>query len=232
MTALAIEAGEAAHFRLNGAELIAHLSGALWWPAMATLVVADLHFEKGSAFAERGRLLPPYDSAVTLERLEALVARFRPRRVICLGDSFHDGRAGERFPPSLGERLAGLARATDWIWIQGNHDPAPPEGWGGRVLEIFAEGPLQFRHEAAAHQAAGEISGHFHPKAGISWRGRRVTGRCFVEDGRRLILPAFGAYAGGLDARDSAISGLFPRGFRVHIVGREKLHSFRGDVLD
>jgi DNA ligase-associated metallophosphoesterase len=232
MTALAMEAGEATQLRLNGAALIAHVSGALWWPGAATLVIADLHFEKGSAFAVQGRLLPPYDSAFTLERLEGLMARFRPRRVICLGDSFHDGRAGERLPSSLGERLASLAQATDWIWIQGNHDPAPPGSWGGRVLDAFAEGPLQFRHEAAAHRAAGEISGHFHPKAGITWRGRRVTGRCFVEDGRRLILPAFGAYAGGLDAHDAAISGLFPSGFRVHIVGREKLHSFRGDVLD
>jgi DNA ligase-associated metallophosphoesterase len=232
MTVQAIEAGEATRFHLNGAELIAHVSGAVWWPAAGTLAVADLHFEKGSAFAERGRPLPPYDSAVTLDRLAALMARFHPRRVICLGDSFHDGRAGDRLPAPLGERLASLARAADWIWIQGNHDPVPPEAWGGRVLEAFAEGPLQFRHEAAERQAAGEISGHFHPKAGITWRGRRVTGRCFVEDGRRLILPAFGAYAGGLDARDSAISGLFPRGFRVHIVGREKLHSFRGDALD
>jgi DNA ligase-associated metallophosphoesterase len=232
MTLLAIEAGEATRFHLNGAELIAHVSGAVWWPAAGTLAVADLHFEKGSAFAERGRLLPPYDSAVTLDRLAALMTRFHPRRVICLGDSFHDGRAGDRLPAPLGERLASLARAADWIWIQGNHDPVPPEAWGGRVLEAFAEGALQFRHEAAERQAAGEISGHFHPKAGITWRGRRVTGRCFVEDGRRLILPAFGAYAGGLDARDSAIAGLFPRGFRVHIVGREKLHSFRGDALD
>jgi hypothetical protein len=231
MTAMMVEAGEARRLPLNGAELILHVSGALWWPAASTLAVADLHLEKGSAFAERGRPLPPYDSAVTLDRLAALVARFHPRRVVCLGDSFHDGGAANRLPAPLGETLASLARERDWIWILGNHDPAPPESWGGRMLPIFTEGPLQFRHEAEGVHAAGEVSGHFHPKAGISWRGRRVTGRCFVEDGRRLILPAFGAYAGGLDARDPAIAALFPRGFRVHIAGRDRLHSFRNDAL-
>ncbi|MFZ5789884.1 MAG: ligase-associated DNA damage response endonuclease PdeM [Pseudomonadota bacterium] len=231
MTAVMVEVGEARRARLNGAELILHVSGAVWWPEAQTLAVADLHLEKGSAFAERGRPLPPYDSAVTLDRLAALVARFHPRRVVCLGDSFHDGGAGDRLPAPLGETLASLARACDWVWILGNHDPAPLESWGGRTLPVLTEGPLQFRHEAEDRHTAGEVSGHFHPKAGISWRGRRVTGRCFVEDGRRLILPAFGAYAGGLDARDPAIAGLFPKGFRVHIAGRDKLHSFSGDAL-
>ena len=217
---------------LNGARLIADPTGALWWPARTTLAVADLHLEKGSGFAERGKLLPPYDSAETLGVLANLIDRFRPERVVCLGDSFHDGRAGARLPRAVGERLAHLIGARDWIWITGNHDPAPPPNWGGRALSEFAEGPLRFRHEAVAGlRAVGEISGHFHPKAGISWRGRRVVGRCFVEDGRRLVLPAFGAFAGGLDARDPAIAGLFPKGYRVHIVGRAKLHSFPAAAL-
>jgi uncharacterized protein len=218
--------------QLNGARLRAHPTGALWWPARATLAVADLHLEKGSGFAERGKLLPPYDSAETLAGLADLVERFQPRRVLCLGDSFHDGRAGARLPRAVGERLARLIGGQEWIWITGNHDPAPPPDWGGRALPELIDGPLRFRHEAVAGaRATGEISGHFHPKAGISWRGRRVVGRCFVEDGRRLVLPAFGAFAGGLDARDPAIAALFPRSYRVHIVGRTKLHSFPATAL-
>lgn len=217
---------------LNGARLLADAAGALWWPAQATLAVADLHLEKGSGFAERGKLLPPYDSAETLSVLAGRIERLRPERVLCLGDSFHDGRAGGRLSRAVGERLVGLIGERDWIWITGNHDPAPPPDWGGRALPEFAAGPLRFRHKAVAGgRAAGEVSGHFHPKAGISWRGRRVVGRCFVEDGRRLVLPAFGAYAGGLDARDPAIADLFPRGYRVHIVGRAKLHSFPAAAL-
>jgi len=217
---------------LNGARLFADPTGALWWPARATLAVADLHLEKGSGFAERGKLLPPYDSAETLGVLGRLIERLRPERVICLGDSFHDGRAGGRLPRAVGERLRALVGPRDWIWITGNHDPAPPPDWGGQAFPEYADGPLRFRHEAVAGaRTAGEISGHFHPKAGISWRGRRVVGRCFVEDGRRLVLPAFGAFAGGLDARDPAIAGLFPKGYRVHIVGRAKLHSFPAAAL-
>jgi DNA ligase-associated metallophosphoesterase len=217
---------------LNGARLMAHPTGALWWPARAMLILADLHLEKGSGYAERGKLLPPYDSAETLGSIAGLAERFQPKTVLCLGDSFHDGRAGQRLSRALGQQLASLTRERDWIWIIGNHDPGPPVDWGGRPLAEFAEGPLRFRHEAIAEpRAAGEVSGHFHPKAGISWRGRRVVGRCFVEDGRRLVLPAFGAYAGGLDARDPAIAALFPSGYRVHIVGRTKLHSFPAAAL-
>jgi len=219
-------------FRLNGTSLIALAPGALWWPARSLLAIADLHLEKGSEFAMRGRLLPPYDSDETLRLIAVLTEELRPERVICLGDSFHDRKAVNRLPRAIGDRIAGLASERDWIWIAGNHDPAPPEGWGGRVAAEFAEGPLRFRHEATLEaRPAGEISGHYHPKAGISWRGRRVVGRCFVEDGRRLVLPAFGAYAGGLDARDAAIAGLFPDGYRVHILGRQKLHSFPASAL-
>ena len=119
-----------------------------------------------------------------------------------------------------------MTKDIDWIWIAGNHDPAPPADLCGRAMAEFCLGPLVFRHLAASGPVAGEVSGHFHPKAGFHWRGRHVGGRCFIGDARRLILPAFGAYAGGLDVRDPAIAGLFGRAARIHILGRMKLHSF------
>lgn len=211
--------------RVNGAALVADISGALWWPGERLLAVADLHLEKGSAFARRGALLPPYDTAATIARLGAAIARYRPQRLVCLGDSFHDRGAAGRLPPADAAALAGMVGACDWIWVRGNHDPAPPAGLGGRTVPEWVQGALLFRHEAVAAPAAGEVSGHFHPKAGIARRGKRAGGRCFVSDGRRLILPAFGAYAGGLDVLDPAIAGLFPDGrFEAHVIGRERLH--------
>ncbi len=217
---------------LNGVQLLADPSGALFWPARRTLVAADLHLEKGSAFAARGRLLPPYDTAATLKALADAIDRHRPERVICLGDSFHDDGAAGRLAPSDGAAIRGLTAAREWIWICGNHDPAPPRDWGGRVENEVTLGTLTFRHEAAADRPApGEVSGHYHPKASVRLRVKRVTGRCFVSDGRRLVLPAFGAYTGGLDVLDPALAGLFPRGFSVHLLGRGGVYSFPKTAL-
>jgi uncharacterized protein len=211
--------------RVNGVTLVADITGALWWPQASLLAVADLHLEKGSGFARRGTLLPPYDTAATLRRLDELIARFRPERIVCLGDSFHDRSAAGRLSGDDAALLARLTAACDWIWIRGNHDPVPPDGLGGRTEVEWTHAALLFRHQAAAGTAAGEVSGHFHPKATIARRGARAGGRCFVTDGRRLIMPAFGAYAGGLDALDPAIACLFPGGrFEAHVIGRARLH--------
>jgi hypothetical protein len=203
---------------LCGETLLPDPSGALLWPAAEAVVVADLHFEKGSSFPG----LPPYDTAATLAGLGEVLARYRPRRVICLGDSFHDGRAAMRLDQGDRDALAGLVAAHDWLWVAGNHDPAPPP-LGGRVVGEVAIGALCLRHEADVAAESGEISGHYHPKATFRARGRSVRGRCFVGDGRRLILPAFGAYAGGLDVRDPAIARLFPDGCDVHLIARGRI---------
>lgn len=217
--------------RVNGVELTADLSGTVFWPNQRTLAVADLHLEKGSAFAERGQFLPPYDTAATLQALTEAIARYRPARIICLGDSFHDGGAAERLAAADSDRLRRLTAAYDWIWISGNHDPAPPQDWGGRVEAEVTLGALTFRHQAEARRPAGEISGHYHPKASVRLRVRRITGRCFVSDGHRLILPAFGAYTGGLDVLDTAVAGLFPRGFDIHLLGRDGVYGFPRKAL-
>lgn len=214
-----------AEIQINGERLIADPDGALVWPARRTLVVADLHLEKGTSYGRHGSFLPPYDSRSTLARLAGLAKRHNPRRLIALGDSFHDPDAPDRLGAAERASLEALTRALDWIWIVGNHDPAPPADWGGAVHPDLTEGALVFRHQALPGRAVGEISGHFHPKAAVRVRGQRVTNRCFVSDGRRLILPSFGAYTGGLDVFDPAIASLFDRNFRVHILGRHRVHS-------
>jgi hypothetical protein len=216
---------------LAGATLEADLSGALVWPEESTLVVADLHFEKGSSFARhrRAQFLPPYDTRATIERLEQLVARHDPKRVVCLGDSIHDPEACARIDPEDAARIGRMTSARDWIWIAGNHDPDPPQAWGGRVLRELAIGPVSFRHQASSQPpepGTAEISGHFHPTASVATRAARVSGRCFACDGARMVLPAFGAYAGGLNVLDPAIARLFGAAFDVVMLGRRRLFAF------
>ncbi len=218
--------GSAIGFRLNGAELLADRAGVLVWPDEATLVVADLHFEKGSGLARNGALLPPYDTAATLDRLDAAIAAWAPKRVICLGDSFHDGHAAGRLEDEVAARIRSMTAAREWVWITGNHDPAPPTFLGGTAREDLRLGPLVFRHEAVPSAGGGEVSGHFHPKARVAVRGGSRSGRCFVTDGRRLILPAFGAYTGGLDVLDPAIDSLLAAKRVVFLLGKSRIHGF------
>ncbi len=217
----------AAPIHLAGERLMLDPAGALIWPEAGLLAVSDLHLEKGTSFAPRGMLLPPWDTRVTLDRLGLLLRRYRPRIVVALGDSFHDRGAAERLPGAERQRLQAITAATRFVWVQGNHDPAPPAGLGGEWTEQFAAGPLVFRHEALLAAAAeGEISGHHHPKAVVPARGTSVSRACFVTDARRVVMPAFGAYTGGMDVRTPAIARLFPRGARLFLLGRERLYSF------
>jgi uncharacterized protein len=207
-----------------GVSFIADLSGALFWEEQRLLVVSDLHLEKGSSFARRGVLLPPYDSAATLALLGLVVARRNPRMVIALGDSFHDRDAHNRLSTPDREAIVGMQARRDWIWISGNHDPALPSDIGGVVADEVAIGPIAFRHEPTG--APGEIAGHLHPKARVSTRGRSMERRCFACDGERAVMPAFGAYTGGLSIRDAAFAKIFQTlGFMAHVLGDNRLHS-------
>jgi DNA ligase-associated metallophosphoesterase len=204
---------------LAGATLAARASGALWWPAERLLCVADLHLCKSERLARRGgALLPPYETAETLDRLAAEVALLAPARVVCLGDSFDDCAAGEALARADAERLTALIAGRDWVWIAGNHDPAPP-ALHGRHLGELRLGPLVFRHAAAAAPEPGEVSGHYHPKLRLPLPVRAVTRPCFLFDSRRLILPAFGAYTGGLRTDAPALRRLLGPEARAVLTG-------------
>jgi DNA ligase-associated metallophosphoesterase len=224
MTRSAIDIARPSWLFVAGVDLVADLSGALFWEDQSLLVVSDLHLEKGSSFARRGVLLPPYDTAATLGRLGAAIARHAPQMVIALGDSFHDRDAHGRLSAADREAIAALQAGRDWIWISGNHDPALPSDLGGVVASEVAIGPIAFRHQPTG--AAGEIAGHLHPKARVSTRGRSMERRCFACDGERAVMPAFGAYTGGLSIRDAAFAKLFQAaGFMAHLLGDARLHS-------
>ncbi len=224
----------AGEITVAGVPLVADLAGALYWPEEGLLVVSDLHLEKGSAFAVRGVLMPPYDTATTLERLAGLLARYAARIVVALGDNFHDGGGPARLAGADRAQLLELQRGRDWVWIAGNHDPDPREGIGGAFARSLALGPLTFRHEPApAGQGGnnvgsmGEIAGHLHPAARIQQRGRAQTRKCFATDGNRLVMPALGAYTGGLNIRDIAFLKVFGAlGFTAHLIGQRRLYTF------
>ena len=207
---------------LAGVSLHADAAGALVHEGDRALLVADLHLEKGSAYARRGQLLPPFDTAATLARLAGLLMRYRPRVVIALGDSFHDRFGFSRMAQADRDALAALQAGRDWIWIFGNHDPALPEIAGGERHTEFSLGALTLRHEPTAEAAPGEIAGHYHPVALVSGGGRR---RCFVTDGQRIVMPAFGAYAGGLNLHDRAIATLFAGRRIAHVLGRDRVYA-------
>jgi DNA ligase-associated metallophosphoesterase len=222
-----VDAARDGHLRVAGVDLRADCAGALYWPEEGLLVVADLHLEKGSSFARRGMLLPPYDTTETLARLARLVALYAPRRVIALGDNFHDGDGPARLSAADRTSLAALQRGRDWIWIAGNHDPEPAVGIGGTFAEQLVLGALTFRHQPSRGAPEGEIAGHLHPVARIVQRGRAVSRRCFASDGKALLMPAFGAFTGGLNVRDRAFLAVFgTRSFTAHMLGDRRLYAF------
>ena len=208
---------------INGETLLLDTSGAAFWPSQGTLVFADLHLEKGSSYARGRQFLPPYDTQATLLRMMAAVTRFNPRRIIALGDSFHDPEAAERLPAQARGLLAALK--AEFIWIAGNHDPHPPAWLGGTVTGEWSAGGLSFRHEPSQQCRPGEIAGHLHPVARVAKWGRSVRRRCFAADASRMILPSFGAYTGGLDVGEEPIACLFGQRFHAYMLGSERVYA-------
>jgi DNA ligase-associated metallophosphoesterase len=212
---------------VNGTPVVLKASGALHVPADEALLVADLHFEKGSAYAMRGQLLPPYDTRETLTRLERAVAATSPRLLIFLGDSFHDGAAEDRLAADDAARLAALATGRTLIWVVGNHDADGPRALPGEIIDEMTLQTLRLRHEPQPGVQPGEVAGHLHPAAKVVGRGGKVRRRCFVTDGARIVLPAFGAYAGGLNVKDEAFRDLFAGRPTAAMLGSDRVHAVR-----
>lgn len=206
-------------FKLNGTPLVAMPSGALWLPHTMTLCVSDLHLGKSGRIARRsGTLLPPYETMDTLSRLMDDIVNTNPATIICLGDSFDDFDAVTELSPKAATSLAQLQSGRTWIWIEGNHDPGPVSVSGTHLAYLCLAG-LTFRHIATAEK--NEISGHYHPKFGLKGMGRARP--CFLYDEKRLILPAYGTYTGGLHATDPALSTLFKANVIAVLTGKKAI---------
>ncbi len=205
-------------------ELFPLAEGALWWPAKKTLIVSDLHFEKGMSFARRGQFLPPYDTATTLACVRRLVADYQAQSVISLGDSFHTPTSADHLSEELVAGIRQLTAEVDWIWVEGNHDPDPPQHLGGRAAKELRLGRLVFRHEPTGE--AGEVSGHLHPCARVAGRGGKVVRRrCFITNGDALILPAMGAFTGGLNVLDEAYGDVMAGARQTFMMGQSRVYA-------
>ncbi|CAN5302404.1 ligase-associated DNA damage response endonuclease PdeM [soil metagenome] len=218
---------------IAGEVCVLRCSGAMHVVEHDVLIAADLHLEKGSAYAARGQMLPPYDSAATLSRLEDEIAELNPARVVLLGDSFHDKRSIPRMADSDRETLERMAFGRDWLWLEGNHDReallshmggADLERLPGSVIETMTLGALRLVHEPQPGDQPGEVAGHLHPSARVAAHARSVRRPCFITDGQRIVLPAFGAFTGGLNVRDPAIAGLFSTAPLAAALGRDRVH--------
>lgn len=214
-----------------GHHFLALADRALFWPRHGALIVADLHLEKASWYATHGQPLPPYDSHDTLDRLARLAAETGARAIWCLGDSFHDRAAADRIAPTVVERLRRQAAAAELVWIAGNHDGLSGGAWGGTVADEMVVDGIVLRHQSLPDDLRPEISGHFHPKLRLHLRGRHVARPCFAGDARRLILPAFGSFTGGLDVGDPAIARNFAGDYRAMLMARGRLLSFPSRAL-
>ena len=218
-----------------GKSFIADQSGALYWGAERALIIADLHLEKGSSYAARGVMLPPYDTRATLLRLAETIDRFEVDSVIALGDSLHDKGAAERIAKDDLDILRIMQEDRRWIWVTGNHDPAVDGAFGGEVVEELSLEGIALRHLPRPGRVTHEIAGHMHPAARLSLYGSSLRRPCFVGNGLRLVLPAFGAFAGGLNVLDDAFVPLFgDDGLSVWMLGQEGLYpvaarQLRGD---
>lgn len=230
-TASVLDHGRA-EFAFAGVQVACDHSGVLHLPQFDTLVVSDLHLEKGAAFARRRLLLPPWDTAATLARLAAAIARYNPVRIVSLGDSFHDGGGAAAMPEMFRASLLALMAGREWIWIAGNHDPLHPADLPGETMDAFALAGLVFRHEPSPRPRPGEISGHIHPAATVVLRGQAVRRACFVEDGVRLVMPAFGAFTGAADISAPRTAGLFDwTRLNAYLLGKDRIYAMPGRML-
>ena len=222
----------AASVVVAGAAVMLLPQGAMWWPAERVLVVSDLHLEKGSRLAMRGQMVPPHDTRLTLDVVTGLVRALDPLTVISLGDAFDDVGGAGRLEAVAAERLAAAQSGRTWIWIAGNHDPHLPGDIGGRQMDELRLGPLTFRHEPRRGAAPGEVAGHLHPAARVFLGPKSVRRRCFARDSERLILPAIGAYTGGLSVTSPAFRGLFQRETQmVTLLGEGRVYCFPRRLL-
>jgi uncharacterized protein len=213
---------------LDGLEMIPDLSGALYVPELKSLLVADLHLEKGSNMARRGVHLPPYDTRASLEQLNLVIANTIPRQLIFLGDSFHDDDARARIATADLDAVRQITERIDTIWITGNHDPHPPQDIGGRIVDEVVLGSIALRHEPKAlgrHEL--EIAGHLHPGAVVVQRSRHIRCKCFIGSTQRLIMPAFGSFTGALSISAPPFKNLFaPKDFHVWMLGDKAIYKF------
>lgn len=208
----------------HGETLALYGDGTLYMRSHETLIVSDLHLEKGAALS-KGAPLPQFDTIDTLNRLKEAQARSKPRTLICLGDSFHNISRAFQMPPIYLETLNQISEKSDIIWITGNHDQYLPERLPGMMKDEMTIGAVRLCHEADGLPMTPTISGHYHPKARVKLRARHLSAPCFIESALDVIMPAFGSYTGGLSIMDKALQPFIDKQSKIHLCHDKAIYS-------
>ena len=208
-----------------------HADGGLYLPDFQSLIISDLHIGKGAAHRRNGQI-PGYDTDNTLARLDAAISHAKPKQTILLGDSFHSQEQANSLPTYHREHIAQIATQTQLIWIEGNHDPHLPHSVPGEHCSYLSLGTLLLSHQPVYQSdhpktlIAGQIVGHFHPKAKLQLSARNFSAKCFIHDASLMILPAFGAYTGGLNILHTDIQALFGSGQQSYLLHQQAIYHF------
>lgn len=209
-------------------KLLLEARGAIFWPATQSLIVADLHLEKASYLAKYGEnLLPTYDTYDTLLRLSDLIATYKPRQVICLGDNLHDKNAMLRMREQDYNLLAKIMQSTQqWYWIMGNHDANVQDRHlfnGDTCVAKLRLATITLAHQPNQDDAF-QCIGHYHPKLNLVLKGHKLSSKCFCVSENLIILPSFGSFTGGLDVHSAAFQTAFAgQKFNFFTLARNKI---------
>ncbi len=199
--------------QLAGAELWLLADKAIYYPDQRTLLVADAHFGKAAAYRKLGQPVPHGTTDDNLQRLDALLATYDCRRLIFLGDFLHAPESHNPGTLSALKTWRERHHALDITLIRGNHDKRagdPPPYLNIHVVtEPWLLGPFALQHEPDPHPTRHVLAGHVHPTYRLFGRGRqRLRLPCFYILQHITLLPAFGAFTGGMDierAEDSTV---------------------------
>jgi DNA ligase-associated metallophosphoesterase len=203
--------------QLAGAELWLLADKAIYYPAERALLIADAHFGKAAAYRKLGQPVPHGTTDDNLQRLDALLAAYDCEHLIFLGDFLHAPES--HAAGTLAALQAWRERHTSLAitLIRGNHDKRagdpPPHLRITVVPEPLLLGPFALQHEPDPHPTHHVLAGHVHPTYRLFGRGRqRLRLPCFYVLQHVSVLPAFGAFTGGMNIERQENS-------RVYVVG-------------
>ncbi len=212
----------------NKNKFILNPDGSMLWPKESCLIVGDLHLEKSTSYIDQGNYLPPFDSLDTLSKLSNSMKKNNIKKIIFLGDVFHDSNGYKRLKLKE-QRLFDTIINVNTIWISGNHDAKfLPKNINSYNLYKLNE--FTFSHISCSKNIK-EISAHYHPKVTFKYMGNKISKPCFLIDNNKIILPAYGSYTGGLNISSNIFKNILFQKFDIYALGNKKVIKLNSSKL-
>ena len=212
---------------IKGEKFVFDKSGSIFLENLNTLIFSDLHLGKGLSFANLGNLIPPFDLDETLLNLKNIIEKYNPKRLISLGDSFHENKSIQKMERKYVNIINNLFHKINITWIEGNHDSNLlfKEKIQGNFKNFYKLKNFKFVHSKSEIDELNifEFSGHYHPKITLKFNGLNYSYKCFILTDSFCILPSFGTYTGGLDIKSSALKKILPINKQIIILGNNKI---------